>query len=104
MIWAALAEAAREAMQRAGATPDQVLAVAATSMRHTTVVLDASGGALLATPNRDARAAGEAFQLASEHGSALYARTGQWPSPLGTAARLRWLATRTRRRGRAPRR
>lgn len=92
LIWATLAEAARGALDKAGATPDQVLGVAATSMRHTTVVLDADGNALLATPNRDARAAGEAFELASEHGSALYARTGQWPSPLATAARLRWLA------------
>ncbi|AGZ49501.1 NAD(P)-dependent oxidoreductase [Mycobacterium kansasii] len=91
-IWTTLAEGARAALERAGATPDQVLAVAATSMRHTTVVLDGDGNALLATPNRDARAAGEAFQLASEHGSLLYARTGQWPSPLATAARLRWLA------------
>lgn len=93
LVWATLAEAAREALTKAGATPDQVLAVAATSMRHTTVVLDANGYVLLATPNRDARAAGEAWQLAGERGSALYARTGQWPSPLATAARLRWLAT-----------
>lgn len=93
LIWATLAEAARAALAKAGATPDQVLGVAATSMRHTTVVLDEDDNALLATPNRDARAAGEAFQLASEHGSALYARTGQWPSPLATVARLRWLAT-----------
>ncbi|WP_188112841.1 NAD(P)-dependent oxidoreductase [Mycobacterium simiae] len=93
LVSASLAEAARAALNNAGATPDQVLAVAATSMRHTTVVLDADGCALLATPNRDARAAGEAWQLASEHGSTLYARTGQWPSPLATAARLRWLAT-----------
>jgi autoinducer 2 (AI-2) kinase len=93
LIWATLAEAAREVLDKAGATQDQVLAVAATSMRHTTVVLDANGSALLATPNRDARAAGEALQLAGEHGSALYARTGQWPSPVASAARLRWLAT-----------
>ena len=93
LIWAALAAAAREAMQRAGAPPEQVLAVAATSMRHTTVVLDAGGAVLLATPNRDSRAVGDAFQLASDYGTDLYARTGQWPSPLTTAARLRWLAT-----------
>ncbi len=93
LIWATLAEAAGEALDKAGARQDQVLAVAATSMRHTTIVLDAEGSALLATPNRDARAAGEAFQLASEQGGALYARTGQWPSPLASAARLRWLAT-----------
>lgn len=93
LIWLSLASAAREALATAGATPDHVLAVAATSMRHTTVVLDAHGNALLATPNRDARAAVEAMQLAGEQGSALYARTGQWPCPLASAARLRWLAS-----------
>lgn len=41
MIWTRLAEAAREAMQIAGAAPEQIAGIAATSMRHTTVVLDA---------------------------------------------------------------
>jgi sugar (pentulose or hexulose) kinase/phosphoglycerate dehydrogenase-like enzyme/ribulose-5-phosphate 4-epimerase/fuculose-1-phosphate aldolase/putative sterol carrier protein len=93
MLWAALAEAAREAMQIAGAAPEHVLGVAATSMRHTTVVLDAAGAGLLTTPNRDSRAVTEAFQLASEQGDTFYARTGHWPSPLSTAPRLRWFAT-----------
>lgn len=93
LIWRQLAEAAREALQLAGARPEQVLGIAATSMRHTTIVLDRVGTPLLATPNRDSRAVTEAFQLASEQGSALYARTGHWPSPLSTVARLRWFAT-----------
>ena len=48
---------------------DQILAVAATSMRHTTVVLDADGPPLLATPNRDGRAfgRGDDGRLAPEH-------------------------------------
>jgi len=90
--WTLLGEAAREAMKRAGASPDQVLGVAATSMRHTTVVLDREGHALLATPNRDARAAAEGMQLAAEHGATFHRRTGHWPSPIFAAARLRWLA------------
>jgi sugar (pentulose or hexulose) kinase/phosphoglycerate dehydrogenase-like enzyme/ribulose-5-phosphate 4-epimerase/fuculose-1-phosphate aldolase len=93
LIWQRLGEAAREAMQQAGARPDDVLGVAATSMRHTTVVLDRDRAPLLATPNRDSRAVTEAFQLASELGSALYKRTGHWPSPLSSASRLRWFAT-----------
>ncbi|HXQ22714.1 MAG TPA: NAD(P)-dependent oxidoreductase [Candidatus Acidoferrales bacterium] len=91
-IWACFSAAAREAMERVGAPPAHVLAVAATSMRHTTIVLDTSGAPLLATPNRDSRAVTEGFQLASEHGNDLYARTGQWPGPISTAARLRWFA------------
>lgn len=92
-LWMQLCEAAREVMERAGAAPADVLGIAATSMRHTTIVLDAGGNPLLAAANRDSRAVGEAFQLAAECGDALYARTGHWPSPICSAARLQWLAT-----------
>ncbi|MEE8391661.1 MAG: NAD(P)-dependent oxidoreductase, partial [Anaerolineae bacterium] len=90
--WSLLAEAAREAMERAGAAPDQVLAVAAASMRHTAVVLDREVRIVLATPNRDARAAAEGMGLAAEHGPEFHQRTGHWPNPIFAAARLRWLA------------
>ncbi|HEX6132204.1 MAG TPA: autoinducer-2 kinase, partial [Actinomycetota bacterium] len=61
--WRLLADAAAEALARAGAAPRDVAGIAATSMRHTTVVLDDAGAALLATPNRDGRAIAEAFAL-----------------------------------------
>ncbi|MCZ6463520.1 MAG: FGGY-family carbohydrate kinase, partial [Proteobacteria bacterium] len=92
-LWSALAGATREALLRADASPDAVAAVAATSMRFGTVVLDEAGAPLLAVPNRDARAALEGLQLAAEHGEALYQRSGQWPVPVCAAPRLRWLAT-----------
>lgn len=91
-IWAGLGEAAREALARANAPADQVLAIAVTSMRFAAVVLDAEGQALLATPNRDGRAVLEGMQLAGERGEELYARTGHWPGPVSTVSRLRWLA------------
>ncbi len=91
--WALLTEAAREALARAGASPNQVLAVAAASMRHSLVVLDRDDGVILATPNRDARAAAEGMTLAAEHGPEFHRRTGHWPNPIFAAARLRWLAT-----------
>lgn len=90
--WRLLAEAATEAIARAGAAPGDVAGIAATSMRHTTVVLDAAGAPLLATPNRDGRAIAETFTLLEREPEAHYARTGHWPSPLTTAARLGWLA------------
>jgi phosphoglycerate dehydrogenase-like enzyme/sugar (pentulose or hexulose) kinase/ribulose-5-phosphate 4-epimerase/fuculose-1-phosphate aldolase/putative sterol carrier protein len=90
--WRLLADAATEAIGRAGARPGDVAGIAATSMRHTTVVLDADGTALLATPNRDGRAIAEAFALLEHDPDAHYARTGHWPGPVTTAARLRWLA------------
>jgi L-ribulose-5-phosphate 4-epimerase len=92
-LWMQICAAAREALERAGAAPAEVLGIAATSMRQSTIVLDAKGEPLLAAPNRDSRAVGEAFQLGAERGDTLYTRTGHWPSAISGAARLQWLAT-----------
>ncbi len=91
--WALLGEAAREALARAGAAPSAVLGIAATSMRHGSVLLDAQGGVLLATPNRDARGLAAVLELAAQHGEALHQRTGHWPNPVQPAGRLLWLAS-----------
>lgn len=90
--WSSLVEATREAIARAGARPDEIVALAATSMRLGNVLIDADGRALFAVPNRDARAAGPGLMLGIEHGDALYRSTGRWPVPVHTAARLQWLA------------
>ncbi|MCP4539963.1 MAG: hypothetical protein GY832_22715 [Chloroflexi bacterium] len=90
--WALLSEAVHEAMEQIGATPDQVLAIAVASMRHTAIVLDREIRPVLSTPNRDARASAEGMGLAAEYGSEFHQRTGHWPSPIFAAARLRWLA------------
>ena len=66
--WSLLGEASREALARAGAAPGDVLGVAATSMRHGSVLLDAQGRVLLATPNRDARGLAPVLELAARHG------------------------------------
>jgi L-ribulose-5-phosphate 4-epimerase len=91
-IWGVLGRIAGEALSRANADPNQVLGIAATSMRHGMVLLGADDRELLAVPNRDARAAGEATELAQERGDEFYQRTGHWPSPIFAAARLLWLA------------
>ena len=90
-IWGKLCEASRQAMEAAGAGPSQVLAVAVSSMRNTTVLLDAAGEALFAAPNHDARALGESSAWAAEAGGAVHDITGHWPSPLFTGTRLMWL-------------
>ena len=92
-IWAALSAATREVVERAGAAPGQIAAIAATSMRLGCVVMDGDGNALLAVPNVDARAAGEGLRMAAEHGQMLFPRTGHWPVPVMAAPRLQWLAT-----------
>ncbi len=86
-----LAVAAREALQKAGAKPEEVRGIAATSMRHSLVLLDNDGHELLASPNRDGRAGGEGMLLGMEHGADLYRRTGHFPVAIFTAVRLLWL-------------
>jgi autoinducer 2 (AI-2) kinase len=90
-VEATLPRVVARCLSRAGVSPVSVRALACTSQRHSTVVVDDSGAALLATPNRDARAAGAGLRLAAEHGAALHALSGHWPLPILLAARLQWL-------------
>jgi len=90
-MWRKLGEACRQVMQEAGAGPGDVLGVAATSMRNTTVLLDSGDRVLLATPNQDGRALGDALVLAGERGMEFYDTGGHWPGPIFTAPRLIWL-------------
>jgi autoinducer 2 (AI-2) kinase len=89
-----LRDAAREVVIRAAARPDEVAAIAATSMRFGMVVVDADGHPVYGGPNRDARAAGEGLTLAAQHGAALHALSGHWPAPILPCARLLWLKNR----------
>jgi sugar (pentulose or hexulose) kinase len=86
-----LGEIVQEAIRKAGITPQDVAGIAATSMRHSTIVIDKKGKVLLAAPNRDARAAEQGMQLAADRTEELYQITGHAPSPIFTAARLLWL-------------
>ena len=91
-VWRLFGEAAREAMAKVGARPQDVLAVSTTGMRHGSVVLDAGGEILLATPTRDARGAMHGLRLAAQRGREFHDRTGHFPAPLFTASRLLWMA------------
>jgi L-ribulose-5-phosphate 4-epimerase len=91
-VWRLFGEAAREALAKAGARSRDVLAVATTGMRHGSVVIDATGEVLLATPTRDARGAMQGLRLAAERGREFHERTGHFPAPLFTASRLLWMA------------
>ena len=91
-VWRLFGDAAREAMAKVGARPQDVLAVSTTGMRHGSVVVDARGEVLLATPTRDARGAMHGLQLAGERGREFHERTGHFPAPLFTASRLLWMA------------
>jgi autoinducer 2 (AI-2) kinase len=91
-VWQLLSEAARESMAKAGARPQEVLAISTTGMRHGSVVVDARGEVLLATPTRDGRGAMHGLELAAERGREFHERTGHFPAPLFTASRLLWMA------------
>jgi autoinducer 2 (AI-2) kinase len=93
-LWTRLGAASREALARAGASPDDVLGVAATAGRHSVVVVDGRGRALYAGSGRDERAEAEGHELAAHHGAELHTRTGHWPTGRLAASRLRWLAAR----------
>jgi autoinducer 2 (AI-2) kinase len=92
--WRDLAAATREALSRAEARPGQVAGIAAAAMRHGSVLVDGDGAELLAAPNRDARGAIHALQLAAAHGADLHRITGHWPNAVQPLARLCWLSAR----------
>jgi autoinducer-2 kinase len=90
--WTAITACIRDALRSAGATGDDVAAVAATSMREGIVLYDTSGTEIWACPNVDSRAAREAAELISEGAAErIYAEAGDWVS-ITSPARLRWLA------------
>lgn len=90
-LWEALCAATADVLAQAGVDAGRVGGIAATAMRFSMVVIDADGNALLAVPNRDARAAGEAFGLGLENAEGLAASSGVWPTPVSWAPRLLWL-------------
>ncbi len=90
-ITSVFAATTREVIEQAGVAPGRIIGIAATAVRFGNVLLDEAGDAVLAVPNRDARAAGPGIGLAMSHGEALYEATGQWPLPIHAASRLQWL-------------
>jgi autoinducer 2 (AI-2) kinase len=90
--WLAIAACIRDALRIAGATGDDVAAVAATSMREGIVLYDVRGAEIWACPNVDSRAAREAEDLIAEGAAErIFAEAGDWVS-ITSPARLRWLA------------
>lgn len=91
LVWDVVGKACRDALQEAKVDPSAVAAIAVSAMRFSTVMLDADGKSLFAVDNRDARAAGEYFDVAEKMGQELLQETGCWPLPLHACARLLWL-------------
>lgn len=90
-IWKKLGEVSREVLEGAKAKPDQVIGIAATSMRNTIVALDSEDNVLLGTPNLDARGLLQALNWGAEQGKAVHELGGHWPSPIFMGSRLLWM-------------
>jgi len=90
--WQLLGECVHESLDAAGAAPEQIAGIAASSVRHASAVLDAEGNEILVTSNQDARGLAEALVLAEQFGEELHRRTGHWPNPVQAAGRLLWMA------------
>ncbi|HEY75831.1 MAG TPA: hypothetical protein G4O00_06580 [Thermoflexia bacterium] len=89
--WAAVAQATRQALRRADASPTEARAIAATSQRDGCVLLDAEGRELCCALNRDARGVVHADEIAGDFGEQVFQTTGRWPLGLGPLGRLWWL-------------
>jgi autoinducer-2 kinase len=90
--WVLIVACIRDALRAAGATGDDVAAVAATSMREGIVLYDRAGTEIWACPNVDSRAGREATDLISEGAAErIFFEAGDWVS-ITSPARLRWLA------------
>ena len=90
-VWHTVGNACRGALKEAAIDPAAVASIGVAAMRFSTVVLDKHGQAILSMDNRDARAAGEYFEVADKLGQELLEETGCWPLPLHASARLLWL-------------
>ena len=88
--WKCLADAAREAMAKAGIRPEQVIAVSSTSQREGAVFLDKGGHELYCGPNHDVRAMAEGFELMAQYGERAYQVSGHYLNFIFVPARLLW--------------
>jgi autoinducer 2 (AI-2) kinase len=90
--WRLICACVRDALAAAGAEPDAVKAVSATSMREGMVLYDARGRELWACPNVDSRAGEEAGELVrSGAAQEIYEHAGDWVA-ITAPARFLWIA------------
>ena len=90
--WRLICACVRDALAAAGAEPDAVRAVSATSMREGMVLYDARGREIWACPNVDSRAGEEAGELVrSGAAQEIYEHAGDWVA-ITAPARFLWIA------------
>ena len=81
-IWRHIGETSHNVLVKAGVNGDSVASVAISAIRFGTIIVDKDGEPLFAVPTRDARAAGEFFELAETEGDGILQDTGCWPMPI----------------------
>lgn len=89
--WLLLAKCCQEAIDMAGARPQDALGVVATSQRHGAVLTGCQNEGLDAIPNMDIRSTPEWDALAKSHADRIYHITGRWPQRVFLPAHLSWI-------------
>jgi sugar (pentulose or hexulose) kinase len=92
VLWKILGDLARRVTKQARISPEEVVGIAVSSMRHSLVLMDELREVIFATPNTDARANSQLIDLVPHLGETFYQRTGHWPSPIFMPSRLMWLS------------
>lgn len=89
--WQILSECIQESLTKAGADPDQVLGVSATSQREGFVLYDKDGAEIWACPNVDSRAVDEVVEmLEMDIVEKIYGIGGDWLNIIAPP-RFRWI-------------
>jgi autoinducer 2 (AI-2) kinase len=89
--WELICACTREAITKAGVSPDRIAAVSSTSMREGMVLYNEVGEEIWACPNVDSRARDEVVELvASGAAERIYRTGGDWVS-ITSPARLMWI-------------
>ncbi len=90
--WELVCECIREAVARAGISPQAIVGVSSTSMREGMVLYDAEGREIWACPNVDSRAAAQATALIADgRAQRIFEQGGDWVA-ITSPARFLWIA------------
>jgi autoinducer 2 (AI-2) kinase len=89
-VWSVFAKVAREAVVKAGVSPEQVAGIGCTSIRDGVVFVGADGQPVYAGTNRDARCIALGAEVQRKWGDWMPGVTGRVPLGLDAATHLLW--------------
>ncbi|MBW1726257.1 MAG: hypothetical protein JRJ62_01500 [Deltaproteobacteria bacterium] len=90
-FWQVLCSQIKNCFRAGNINPENVKAIACTSMREAQVILGEKDEYLLATPAHDLRALSQAMKIFNKHRDTIYQVTGRLPPMIFALARLLWM-------------